>query len=185
MGRTLTEDRKILKDWAIILAGLGMKHKDIAHWLGTYKGQIDNWLFGENIPNQEVFILNQEGTLISNSGIKIKNFRDGLPPNPKPQLWVGKAEDLKFLEKESVDIIITSPPYNLGQEKWPMGGNGRTPRDAGIGYSEFEDAMTFNFLFTPLIYHSNDIMSKLLKNASLRCVYGLYFPLVHSLHPYC
>ena len=63
----------VLKDWAIILAGLGMKHKDIAHWLGTYKGQIDNWLFGENIPNQEAFILNQEGTLISNSGIKIKN----------------------------------------------------------------------------------------------------------------
>ena len=57
-----------------------MKHKDIARWLETYKGQVDNWLFGENIPNQETFILNQDGTLIKNSGAVIKNFRDGLPP---------------------------------------------------------------------------------------------------------
>jgi len=48
---------------------------------------------------------------------------------------------MAFLPDNSVDIIITSPPYNLGQEKWPMGGNGRRPRDTGIGYIAHEDDM--------------------------------------------
>lgn len=36
-----------------------------------------------------------------------------------------------------VDVIITSPPYNLGRARWPMGGQGRQPRN-GVG---FEDCM--------------------------------------------
>lgn len=42
------------------------------------------------------------------------------------------------LEPESVDIIITSPPYNLGAEEWPMGGEGRSTRD-GIDYISHGD----------------------------------------------
>jgi DNA modification methylase len=57
---------------------------------------------------------------------------------PEPKLYVGRAENLDFLSDESVDVIITSPPYNLGSEYWPMGGEGRIPRTDGIGY---EDAM--------------------------------------------
>ena len=142
MGRTLTDDRKILKDWAIILAGLNVTQKDVGKFLNVNQCEISRWLKGVEIQHNVPIILHNSDGIIHNSGIVMQNFRDGLPPNPKPQLFVGRAENLKFLENESVDIIITSPPYNLGQEKWPMGGNGRTPRDAGIGYSEFEDAMT-------------------------------------------
>lgn len=58
------------------------------------------------------------------------------------RLWLvnGRAESLTFLADESVDVIITSPPYNLGQENWPMGGNGRESRD-GIGYAAHDDKM--------------------------------------------
>ncbi len=52
-----------------------------------------------------------------------------------PILIVGLAEETG-LEDESVDVIITSPPYNLGSENWPMGGEGREPRESGIGYSD-------------------------------------------------
>ncbi|MBE3576898.1 MAG: ParB N-terminal domain-containing protein [Limnochordales bacterium] len=57
---------------------------------------------------------------------------------PVPRLYVGRAENLDFLPDEFVDVIITSPPYNLGSEYWPMGGDGRIPRTSGVGY---EDAM--------------------------------------------
>jgi len=61
----------------------------------------------------------------------------------QPRLYVGRAENMDFLTAESVDIIVTSPPYNLGADDWPMGGNdnmasgleGRTSRD-GIGYND-------------------------------------------------
>lgn len=65
-----------------------------------------------------------------------------IPPAPKsPTLLVGRAESLEGVATHSVDIIITSPPYNLGAENWPMGGNGRTPRD-GIGYEAHDDSMS-------------------------------------------
>jgi modification methylase len=98
-------------------------------------------LEGEKIVADVAFIMAKNGAICHNSGVICHNFRDGLPPNPVPQLFIGKAEDMNFLGDKTVDIIITSPPYNLGQEKWPMGGNGRTPREAGIGYSEYEDNM--------------------------------------------
>ena len=59
---------------------------------------------------------------------------------PEPSLYVGRAEAMDFLEDETIDIAITSPPYNLGSESWPMGGKtseeapGRESRDDGIGY---------------------------------------------------
>jgi len=53
-----------------------------------------------------------------------------------PLLFVGHAEDMHFLDSGSVDLIITSPPYNLGTGSWPMGGSGRTPRVDGIGYGD-------------------------------------------------
>lgn len=58
-----------------------------------------------------------------------------------PTLHHGLAEDMHFLEGESIDLIITSPPYNIGGGNWPMGGQGRTPRENGIGYSQHDDAM--------------------------------------------
>lgn len=48
-------------------------------------------------------------------------------------LKCARAENLP-LDGSSVDYIITSPPYNLGAEKWPMGGEGRRERFNGIGY---------------------------------------------------
>ena len=52
-----------------------------------------------------------------------------------PALIVGYAESLD-LPDGCVDLIITSPPYNLETGHWPMGGNGRSPRSAGIGYDD-------------------------------------------------
>lgn len=65
------------------------------------------------------------------------------PPTPKLALHVGRAEALNFLGDASVDVIITSPPYNLGAEKWPMGGDGRATRD-GIDYSLHDDDLPQN-----------------------------------------
>ena len=53
-----------------------------------------------------------------------------------PRLIVSRAENMPQLADESIDLIITSPPYNLGSNDWPMGGDGRTPRDEGIGYTD-------------------------------------------------
>ncbi len=142
MGRTLTPERQKLKEWAICLKGCGMTQQEIGKRLGIDRILIQYWLkHTENNLNNGRFILNKNGDIVHNSGLIVKNFRDGLPPNPKPQLFVGRAENLEFLDDSTVDLIITSPPYNLGQEKWPMGGNGRTPREKGIGYSEYEDTM--------------------------------------------
>lgn len=54
-----------------------------------------------------------------------------------PRYEVAQAEALP-LEDNCVDLIITSPPYNMGNGSWNMGGEGRTKRATGIGY---EDAM--------------------------------------------
>ena len=61
-----------------------------------------------------------------------------LPPKQltPPRFVVGRAENLDFLDDGSVDLIITSPPYNLGHGYWPMGGEGREPRSQGIGYTD-------------------------------------------------
>jgi len=57
-------------------------------------------------------------------------------PRKLPKLFIGHAENMHFLEDESVDLIITSPPYNLGADNMPMGGDGRIPRIGGIGYAD-------------------------------------------------
>ena len=56
------------------------------------------------------------------------------PPVQYPLLIVASAEHMPQIPDESIDLIITSPPYNLGNDHWPMGGEGREPRKAGIGY---------------------------------------------------
>ena len=137
----LTPEREQIKTLAIMLSGINIKYSLIAEYLNIPEGTIKYWLAKKNASNFHICITNYNGKIVHNSGIEVGNFRDGLPPNPKPQLFVGKAENLYSIPNESVDIIITSPPYNLGQEKWPMGGNGRTPRDSGIGYSDHGDDM--------------------------------------------
>lgn len=141
MARTLSPERQLLKEWAICLKGCGVPLEKISLNLNLPLRTIYHYLDGLNVA-KDTFIMAKNGDICHNSGHVCKNFKDGLPPNPKPQLFVGKAEDMHFLENESVDIIITSPPYNLGQEKWPMGGNGRTPRESGVGYSDHGDNMT-------------------------------------------
>lgn len=58
-----------------------------------------------------------------------------------PTLIHGYAEAMTEIGDESIDIIITSPPYNLKGGKWPMGGEGREPRENGIGYDQYGDSM--------------------------------------------
>ncbi|WP_435180429.1 DNA methyltransferase [Halorussus sp. AFM4] len=51
--------------------------------------------------------------------------------DPRVTLLQGDAGALP-LPDESVDIIVTSPPYNLGHERWAMGW--RSLREEGVGY---------------------------------------------------
>ena len=53
-----------------------------------------------------------------------------------PRLIVAQAEDMPQVASESVDLIVTSPPYNMGDDYWPMGGEGRIERGDGIGYGD-------------------------------------------------
>jgi modification methylase len=59
-----------------------------------------------------------------------------------PTLIHGRAENCPEIADSSIDLIITSPPYNLGTDRWPMGGGGRTAWDGGIGYDSLSDEMT-------------------------------------------
>lgn len=54
-------------------------------------------------------------------------------PKYTPILYVAKAEELP-LDDKSIELIITSPPYNLGHADWPMGGG--EGRQGGIGYPD-------------------------------------------------
>ena len=56
--------------------------------------------------------------------------------NRSPRLIIARAEHMPQVDSESVDLIITSPPYNMGTAHWPMGGEGRLARDDGIGYGD-------------------------------------------------
>jgi len=72
--------------------------------------------------------------------------REALPQlvqTRSPRLIVSHAEDMPEVESESVDLIITSPPYNLGGNSWPMGGDGREPRADGIGYADDLDEFAY------------------------------------------
>lgn len=55
-----------------------------------------------------------------------------------PAIYIASADNLP-LDNEIIDLIITSPPYNLGCDHWPMGGNGRTARASGVGYNDDYD----------------------------------------------
>ena len=70
---------------------------------------------------------------------RAKGKRNTFSPSEKPPtLIVSRAENMSGVKNQSIDVIITSPPYNLGDDNWPMGGDGRTARE-GIGY---DDAMS-------------------------------------------
>lgn len=56
------------------------------------------------------------------------------------RLIVASADNVPQIESDSIDIIVTSPPYNLGADNWPMGGGGRKSRN-GIGYAAHGDTM--------------------------------------------
>ena len=64
-------------------------------------------------------------------------------PTKNLHLFVSRAERMQEIEAESIDLIITSPPYNLGDESWPMGGQGRKPREHGIGYGDSQEEQEY------------------------------------------
>ncbi len=143
MSRTLTPERQQLKAQAIELAGLGTTQERIGRIIGVPQSTVSRMLAGEDIVHTPCSIMHKNGKIMHNSGVIMHNGSQGHPPHPVPRLICAKAEALPFPEP-CVDLIITSPPYNLGREKWDMGGNtsmsgrGSSVRPAGIGY---EDAM--------------------------------------------
>lgn len=60
-------------------------------------------------------------------------------------IYLGDCREvLPSLDAESVDVTVTSPPYNLGGGKWKFGGDGgkgwrRKGRPDGIGYESWSD----------------------------------------------
>lgn len=62
------------------------------------------------------------------------------PAPVSPRLIVSRAECVPDIEDETVDLIITSPPYNLGADNWPMGGESRLSRN-GMEYDSHGDTM--------------------------------------------
>jgi len=80
---------------------------------------------------------------IDDGDFEIEQLKNALGAVGKkiPRLYVGRAENMDFLDNESVGLLITSPPYNLKNDEWPMGGQGRTPREDGIGYDQHDDSM--------------------------------------------
>jgi len=107
MGRTLTTERQILKEWAIILAGLEMTHQDIASQLEVPKGNVDRWLWKEKIAKQGLAIVKHNGQLLHNSGVIIRNFRDGLPSNPNPQLFDSQSNAFSIKLRAQCNYIIS------------------------------------------------------------------------------
>jgi len=70
-----------------------------------------------------------------------QRFNDA-PKAPQPVLYLARAEAMPIGD-ELIDLIITSPPYNLGSAAWPMGGGGRRKRAAGIGYEDDMDELAY------------------------------------------
>lgn len=51
-------------------------------------------------------------------------------------LYHGDCIDLLPQVAGHANLLVTSPPYNLGKNSWDFGGRGRVGREAGIGYSD-------------------------------------------------
>jgi len=100
-------------------------------------------------------------------------------PKPKPRLMVGRAECLS-LPDESVDIVITSPPYNLGGGEMPMGGHGRVSR-AGIGYEDSldnEEYVRWQLVVFSELYRVSKVGASLFYNHKTRTKNGeLWHPM--------
>ncbi len=79
--------------------------------------------------------------------IQEREAKQETSPKPEaqkePTLILGRAENCPQIKDETIDIIITSPPYNLGNQSWPMGGNGRLPWASGIAYDSTKDQMSY------------------------------------------
>lgn len=99
----------------------------------------------ENDPSLIPKILNGDLT-ISKANKQVRLAQREKPPVPRlvlgltPTLICGDILTAP-IEPESVDIIITSPPYNLGgsNEEWPMGGDGRETWMGGVDYDITDD----------------------------------------------
>ncbi len=146
MGRRLTPERQHLKAWALELARLGLTQERIGQMVGVPQYAVSRMLSGEDIVHTPCFIVHKSGKIMHNSGVIMHNVSQDHPVHPEPILRCARAESLP-LPDDHVDLIITSPPYNLGAAQWDMGGNnymnghGRPARKPGIGYTAHDDAM--------------------------------------------
>jgi len=146
MARTLSPERLRKKEVAIFLAEEGNTYKRIGAALDIPFQTIGNWVKDAPIVRTSCFIMRKNGNISHNDSEVSYNPSDPHPPHPAPRLICAKAEELP-LPDSHVDLIITSPPYNLGDDEWAMGGNismsgkGRVAREKGIDYATHDDAM--------------------------------------------
>ena len=137
-------------DAAPSLAALGISHKQSSRFQAV--ASIPEPLFEEHIAETKASGAELTSASVAKVAQKIKKqvkrerhkaSAEIKPPIIRPpcHLYVTRAESMPQVLDETVDIIITSPPYNLGDDNWPMGGDGRTTRD-GIGYNAHGDDMT-------------------------------------------
>lgn len=96
----------------------------------------EEWLWSQRQDRQEI---TTAGALRLAKQLKREQTKNAYPePAPladkHPILIVGKAEELTDIADETVNVIVTSPPYNMGGNHWDMGYRGS--RESGIGYDD-------------------------------------------------
>jgi site-specific DNA-methyltransferase (adenine-specific) len=96
----------------------------------------EEWLWSQRQARQEI---TTAGALRLAKQLKREQAKNAYPePAPladkQPILIVGKAEELIEIGDETVNVIVTSPPYNMGGNHWDMGNRGS--RESGIGYDD-------------------------------------------------
>jgi len=102
MTRTLTPERRELLEEALELRRAGLTEQNIAEILGQPQQTISYWLS---------IIGNGTTTNIGKEATPTKNTKIGITNNPLT-LYQGKYEDVApRIPNESIDLIITDPPY--------------------------------------------------------------------------
>jgi modification methylase len=114
-----------LMDWVIQMTDSG-KQLTSSH--------VINW--GKRIKKAQQAETARAKTIEIEKELPDTSHKDCLFKDDLTSLWHGNAADLTFIKSETVDLIVTSPPYNIG----PKTGNGRILW-GGINYNTHNDIM--------------------------------------------
>ena len=102
MVNKLSPERKELAGEALELRRAGYVQEDIANFLNVPQRTISYWFS---------IVAKDTNAIVAKEATHSKNVETAISNNPIT-LYQGKYEDIgKKISKESVDLIITDPPY--------------------------------------------------------------------------